>query len=95
MSAPAAEKPAKQLLHLVFGGELEALDTIEFANLQALDIVGIYPTTRRPTRPGRRRRSAPSTTRRCATSSCTCTGCWIRMQPARARANLDAVASGG
>ncbi len=43
MSAPAAEKPAKQLLHLVFGGELEALDTIEFTNLQALDIVGIYP----------------------------------------------------
>ena len=43
MSAPATEKPAKQLLHLVFGGELEALDTIEFTNLQALDIVGIYP----------------------------------------------------
>ena len=44
MSAPAAEKPAKQLLHLVFGGELEALDTIEFANLAALDIVGVYPS---------------------------------------------------
>jgi hypothetical protein len=43
MSAPAAGKPAKQLLHLVFGGELAALDTIEFTNLQALDIVGIYP----------------------------------------------------
>ena len=43
MSAPATEKPAKQLLHLVFGGELRALDTIEFTNLQALDIVGIYP----------------------------------------------------
>ena len=44
MSAPAAEKPAKQLLHLVFGGELEALDTIVFANLAALDIVGVYPS---------------------------------------------------
>lgn len=43
MSAPAAEKPAKQLLHLVFGGELKELDTVEFANLGALDIVGIYP----------------------------------------------------
>lgn len=43
MSAPATEKPAKQLLHLVFGGELKALDQIEFANLQGLDIVGIYP----------------------------------------------------
>ena len=44
MSAPAAGKPAKQLLHLVFGGELTGLDGIEFADLQALDIVGIYPS---------------------------------------------------
>jgi len=44
MSVPAGERPAKQLLHLVFGGELKALDTIEFANLQALDIVGVYPS---------------------------------------------------
>ena len=43
MSAPATEKPAKQLLHLVFGGELRALATIEFTNLQGLDIIGIYP----------------------------------------------------
>ena len=33
----------KQLLHLVFGGELTSLDTLDFANLKALDIVGIYP----------------------------------------------------
>jgi hypothetical protein len=33
----------RQLLHLVFGGELTALDKIEFSNLKALDIVGIYP----------------------------------------------------
>lgn len=44
MSAPAGRKPAKQLLHLVFGGELETLDTLVFADLQALDIVGIYPS---------------------------------------------------
>jgi hypothetical protein len=33
----------KQLLHLVFGGELESLDEIEFRDLKDLDIVGIYP----------------------------------------------------
>jgi hypothetical protein len=33
----------KQLLHLVFGGELTSLDKIEFSDLKALDIVGIYP----------------------------------------------------
>ena len=31
------------MLHLVFGGELTSLDKIEFSNLKALDIVGIYP----------------------------------------------------
>jgi Domain of unknown function (DUF4170) len=38
-----AEKPAKQLLHLVFGGELTDLDSIEFKDLDKLDVVGIYP----------------------------------------------------
>lgn len=33
----------KQLLHLVFGGELKSLDGTEFRDLDALDIVGIYP----------------------------------------------------
>jgi hypothetical protein len=33
----------KQLLHLVFGGELTNLDGVEFRNLKELDIVGIYP----------------------------------------------------
>jgi hypothetical protein len=37
------ETGAKQLLHLVFGGELKALDGVEFRNLNELDIVGIYP----------------------------------------------------
>ena len=35
--------PARQLLHLVFGGELARLDSAEFKNLDRLDIVGIYP----------------------------------------------------
>ncbi len=34
---------SKQLLHLVFGGELKNLATSEFKNLDKLDIVGIYP----------------------------------------------------
>jgi hypothetical protein len=33
----------KQLLHLVFGGELKEPGGIEFADLDQLDIVGIYP----------------------------------------------------
>jgi len=31
------------VLHLVFGGELKNLDSLEFSDLSALDIVGIYP----------------------------------------------------
>ena len=33
----------KQLLHLVFGGELTSLKDIQFRDLNELDIVGIYP----------------------------------------------------
>lgn len=33
----------KQLLHLVFGGELESLAGTEFRDLDGLDIVGIFP----------------------------------------------------
>jgi hypothetical protein len=33
----------KQLLHLVFGGELKRLGSNEFRDLQALDMVGIFP----------------------------------------------------
>jgi Domain of unknown function (DUF4170) len=33
----------KQLLHLVFGGELTKLSGTEFRNLDELDIVGIFP----------------------------------------------------
>lgn len=38
-----SEVPTKQLLHLVFGGELESLDEVKFKDLDELDIVGIYP----------------------------------------------------
>ena len=33
----------KQLLHLVFGGELVSPETVEFKDLKKLDIVGMYP----------------------------------------------------
>lgn len=33
----------KQLLYLVFGGELKTLDSNTFRNLNDLDIVGIFP----------------------------------------------------
>ncbi len=42
MTATEGNKAAKQLLHLVFGGELKSLDNIEFVNTDALEIVGIY-----------------------------------------------------
>ena len=37
------EAGGKQLLHLVFGGELVSLDSEEFSNTDELDIVGIFP----------------------------------------------------
>ena len=33
----------RQLLHLVFGGELTSLEKVEFKDLSELDIVGVYP----------------------------------------------------
>ena len=39
-----SDKPAKQLLHLVFGGELESLSKdVTFRDLDNLDIIGIFP----------------------------------------------------
>ncbi len=32
-----------QLLHLVFGGELEDLEHVNFRDLNKLDLVGVYP----------------------------------------------------
>jgi Domain of unknown function (DUF4170) len=33
----------KQLLHMVFGGELDDLEACHFRDLNALDIVGVFP----------------------------------------------------
>ena len=35
--------PDRQLLHLVIGGELKALDQVEFADLSKIDFIGAYP----------------------------------------------------
>jgi hypothetical protein len=37
------DTPGKQLLHLVFGGELTSLESTEFKDLSKLDIVGVFP----------------------------------------------------
>ncbi len=34
---------SKQLLHLVFGGELTSLKGVNFRDLDDLDIVGVFP----------------------------------------------------
>ena len=41
----SAKKPAdkRQLLHLVFGGELTSLDSHEFRDLSHVDVVGVFP----------------------------------------------------
>ena len=41
-----ADHAPKQLLHLVFGGELVATDSMEFKDLSKLQIVGMYPNYR-------------------------------------------------
>jgi hypothetical protein len=36
-------KPDTQLLHLVFGGELDDVQAVTFKDLHKLDVVGFYP----------------------------------------------------
>ena len=38
------DRPDRQLLHLVFGGELDDMDATTFVDLAAVDIVGLFPT---------------------------------------------------
>lgn len=42
MKEPHAS-PDDQLLHLVFGGELDSLERVRFRDLSQLEVVGIYP----------------------------------------------------
>jgi hypothetical protein len=43
IKAMTEENGKKQLLHLVFGGELQSLEGVQFKDLSGLDIVGIFP----------------------------------------------------
>ena len=43
MSDHQHQLESKQLLHLVFGGELESIGGSTFRDPSALDIVGVYP----------------------------------------------------
>jgi uncharacterized protein DUF4170 len=43
MPDTVSKQPSKQLLHLVFGGELDNLHGIEFKNLDKVDLVGVFP----------------------------------------------------
>jgi hypothetical protein len=44
MANPTSDAKPRQLLHLVFGGELERLDDTQFRDVDKLDIVGIFPS---------------------------------------------------
>ncbi len=43
MSESGHQVESKQLLHLVFGGELKSLDGVDFKDVSKLDVVGIFP----------------------------------------------------
>ncbi|MEM6665690.1 MAG: DUF4170 domain-containing protein [Pseudomonadota bacterium] len=42
--ASTPETDEKQLLHLVFGGELDDVSALHFRDLDDVDVVGIYPS---------------------------------------------------
>jgi hypothetical protein len=37
------DQPTKQLLHLVLGGELTNIDSVEFKDLSKVDMVAVFP----------------------------------------------------
>jgi hypothetical protein len=44
MTTPAKKPaPPKQLVHLVFGGELHDVKLVDFKDLSKLDVVGFFP----------------------------------------------------
>jgi hypothetical protein len=38
-----SDQPTKQLLHLVLGGELTRIDSVEFKDLSKVEMVGVFP----------------------------------------------------
>ena len=43
ITAEKKTKPPKQLVHLVFGGELNDIKDVDFKDLSKLDVVGFFP----------------------------------------------------
>ncbi len=39
----ASAHESKQLLHLVLGGELKNIDSMEFRDVSQIDVVGVFP----------------------------------------------------
>ena len=83
----AAEDGKKQLLHLVFGGELKKLGEPEFRDLDGLDIVGIYPDYQSAHTAWKAKAQPAWTMPTCVISSFICTACWIRTAKAKTRAS--------
>jgi hypothetical protein len=42
-SGASSARESRQLLHLVFGGELTSLDSTEFRDPSKIDVVGVFP----------------------------------------------------
>ena len=72
-----SETPAKQLLHLVIGGELSQLKGVEFKNLDDVDIVGIYPNYAAAYAVWKQKAQLTVDNAEMRYSSCTCTSCSI------------------
>lgn len=43
MSEKHTDHESKQLLHLVLGGELKGIDSLEFKDIAHIDLVGVFP----------------------------------------------------
>ena len=44
MPEPASVNESPQLLHLVLGGELKTIDSMEFKDTSQIDLVGVFPS---------------------------------------------------
>ena len=69
--------PGKQLLHLVFGGELTELGSSEFKDLDKVEYVGVFPNYASAYVAWKAKAQQTVDTPICAISSFTCTACSI------------------
>ena len=68
---------SKQLLHFVFGGELNRTEDIEFKDLSKLEFVGMYPNFAEARRAWAAKRNAKAPGRRLRPTQ------WLRLWPRR------------